>query len=52
MNIIKAWLKDNVFSHANVLTPDEWIREITGESLTPKYFLEYLNKKYSEIYEF
>ena len=47
---INQWMKDNVFIHANVLTPKEWIKELTGESLSPKAFLEYLNNKYKEIY--
>ena len=48
---INQWMKDNVFIHANVLTPKEWIKELTGESLSPKAFLEYLNNKYKEIYK-
>ena len=48
---INLWMKDNVFIHANVLTPKEWIKELTGESLSPKAFLEYLNNKYKEIYK-
>ena len=48
---INQWMKDNVFVHANVLTPKEWIKELTGESLSPKAFLEYLNNKYKEIYK-
>ena len=47
---INNWMREHVFKHANVLTPNEWIKEITGESLTPKYFIEYLNEKYSKIY--
>ena len=47
---INQWMKDNVFVHANVLTPKEWIKELTGESLSPKAFLEYLNNKYKKIY--
>lgn len=47
---INQWMKDNVFIHANVLTPKEWIKELTGESLSPKAFIEYLNNKYKEIY--
>ena len=49
---INGWMKNNVFIHANVLTPKEWIKELTGESLSPKPFLEYLNNKYKSIYEF
>ena len=49
---INGWMKNNVFIHANVLTPKEWIKELTGESLSPKSFLEYLNNKYKSIYKF
>ena len=52
LKTVKERMKENVFIHANVLTPKEWIKEITGKSLTAKDFLEYLNDKYSEIYEF
>lgn len=48
---IKQWMKDHVFIHANVLTPKEWIKELTGRSLTAKDFLDYLNEKYTKIYE-
>ncbi|MCR5184633.1 MAG: carboxypeptidase M32 [Bacilli bacterium] len=49
---INKWMKENVFIHANVLTPKEWIKELTGESLSPKAFLKYLNNKYKDIYQF
>ena len=49
---INNWMKEHVFKEANRFTPDNWIRSITGEGLTPKYFLEYLNNKYSKIYRF
>lgn len=49
---IKSWLKDNVFAKANVLPPKKWLEDITGKSLSAKDFLEYLNEKYSKIYEF
>lgn len=48
---ILRWLKERVFSCASLLTPDEWIRQITGEGLNPDYFLDYLEEKYSRLYE-
>ena len=50
-NSINEWMKENVFKLANVLTPKEWLYRLTGESLTAKYFLEYLNEKFSKIYD-
>jgi len=48
---IKEWMKEHVFKHANVLTPKEWLKELTGKTLSAKDFLEYLNDKYTEIYK-
>ncbi len=45
------WMKENVFSCASILTPDEWIRKITGESLKPDYYLDYLEEKYKKLYQ-
>ena len=47
---IGGWLKERVFSIASIKTPDEWIRAITGESLNVNYYLDYLEKKYTEVY--
>ncbi len=45
------WLKENIHKYGAVYKPAELIRRVTGEELTSKYFIEYLNKKYAEIYE-
>jgi carboxypeptidase Taq len=52
-NLIKVsrWLIDNVFSIASLSTPDEWIRAITGESLNTDYFLDYLEGKFTALYQ-
>ena len=50
LKTVGAWLKEHVFSIASLTTPDEWIRAITGESLNPKYYLDYLEDKYSAVY--
>lgn len=47
---IHNWLKDNIHKHGAVYKPAELIKMVTGEELTAKYFVEYLNNKYSEIY--
>ena len=45
------WLKEHVFSCASMLTPDAWIRKITGEPLNVNYYLNYLEEKYTKLYE-
>lgn len=47
---INKWMSDNVFVRADRLTPREWIKDITGRDLTADDFLDYLDKKYSEVY--
>ncbi|MGL5151775.1 MAG: carboxypeptidase M32 [Clostridium sp.] len=48
---IKSWLKEKIHQHGGVYTPAQLIQMISGEELNAKYFVEYLNKKYSDIYE-
>ena len=48
---IRDWLTEHVFSIASLTTPDEWIRAITGESLNVKYYLDYLEEKFTALYE-
>jgi len=48
---IKDWLCQKVFSVASVMDPDEWIRHITGESLNVNYFLDYLEEKFTALYD-
>jgi carboxypeptidase Taq len=49
-NEIHEWLRENIHKHGSVYKPAELIKMVTGEELTAKYFIEYLNKKYGEIY--
>ena len=48
---IRDWLIEHVFSIASLTTPDEWIRAITGESLNVDYYLDYLEEKFTKLYE-
>ena len=51
LDAVLSWLKENVFSCASMLTPDAWIRRITGEPLNVNYYLDYLEEKYTKLYE-
>ena len=44
------WLIKNVHSVSNLYDPPELIKKITGEDINPKYFIEYLDEKFSKIY--
>lgn len=47
---INGWMREHVFQKANRLDAAQWIREITGRGMTPQDFLDYLEKKYCELY--
>jgi carboxypeptidase Taq len=44
-------MKEHVWAKADRLSPQEWIKDITGREFTPVDFLDYLESKYSAIYE-
>lgn len=48
---INEWMKEHVFKKASLLTPKEWIKDITGRGVDGRDFIEYLKDKYSEIYQ-
>jgi carboxypeptidase Taq len=43
-------LKEQIYQHGSKYTADELIRRATGSELTIQPYLDYLRKKYSELY--
>lgn len=50
LSSIHNWLKDNIHKYGAVYKPSELVKKVTGEELTSKYFIEYIDKKFGEIY--
>ena len=48
---ITKWLKEKIHTHGAVYSPMELLLKETGEKLNPKYFIDYLEEKYSKIYQ-
>jgi carboxypeptidase Taq len=48
---VREWLTENIHRHGSVYKPAELIQRVTGEELSAKYFIDYLERKYSEIYD-
>lgn len=46
------WLRANVHAHGMTYRAPDLIREVTGEAPNPDYFMQYLEAKYAEIYQF
>ncbi|HVA96701.1 MAG TPA: carboxypeptidase M32 [Candidatus Acidoferrales bacterium] len=48
---VKDWLDAHVHTHGSLYYPKELLFKVTGEKIDHKYFISYLHKKYSEIYD-
>ncbi|WP_455140104.1 carboxypeptidase M32 [Candidatus Hodarchaeum mangrovi] len=48
---IRQWLANNIHSKGVLYDGLDMVKEITGEPLTVRYFIHYLENKYSELYE-
>jgi carboxypeptidase Taq len=46
------WLIEKVHRPSNLYDPAVLMQRVTGESVNPQYFIEYLDKKYSALYDF
>jgi carboxypeptidase Taq len=49
---IRAWLTKNVHSYGDLYDPADLMLRITGKKLDAEPYLEYLRRKYSELYGF
>lgn len=47
---IREWLGEKIHRYGKLKTTSEIFKEVTGEELNPKYYIEYLKEKYSKIY--
>ncbi len=47
---LRTWLNENIHQHGRKFTSDELTRRITGEGIQSKYYMQYLEQKYGEIY--
>lgn len=47
---IQDWLKEHIHQHGSAFPFRELVRKSVQEEFTPRYLLEYLEKKYKEVY--
>lgn len=45
------WLRDKIHSKGSMYEPGELVKMVTGESLNPKYFMDYIENKFNKVYE-
>ncbi|KPB06612.1 carboxypeptidase M32 [Bacillus sp. CHD6a] len=48
---VKEWLTDKVHQHGKLKKPLEILKDVTGEELNADHLIEYLEDKYSKIYQ-
>lgn len=50
MDKIREYLRKNVHQYGMSKTAEEFLVDITGEGFNPKYYIEYLTKKFTELF--
>ncbi|OMF38241.1 carboxypeptidase M32 [Paenibacillus sp. FSL H8-0548] len=48
---VKEWLSERIYKYGKLRTPSELIQNVTGKPLDPQYLVDYLTKKYTDIYK-
>ncbi len=51
LTAIKAWLTEKIYRHGSSLKPMEVLQNCCNEAFNPQYYIDYLNRKYREIYK-
>ncbi|MBR5872933.1 MAG: carboxypeptidase M32, partial [Oscillospiraceae bacterium] len=47
---IADWLKEKIHQHASMYDPNVLFEMVCGAPFDPSYYVEYLEKKFSDIY--
>lgn len=47
---IREWLREQIHQHGSIYQPIELIQKVTGEKLNADYLVNYLEDKYSKLY--
>jgi len=47
---LRTWMEENVHAHGRKYPTDELVEEATGEPLTADYFLDYVERKFTDLY--
>jgi carboxypeptidase Taq len=52
LSAVRQWLAGNIYCPGNLYDPADLIKRATGQALTVKPYIRYLEQKYSELYGF
>ncbi|MCR2802914.1 carboxypeptidase M32 [Paenibacillus soyae] len=48
---IKEWLSERIYKYGKLRSPSELVQSVTGKPLDPQCLVDYLTKKYTDIYK-
>lgn len=48
---LREWLTENIHRHGRRYSREQLLHRSTGEGLNPTYYVDYLTRKYTDIYE-
>ncbi len=49
LDVINDWLKENIHKYGSFKLPKQLLLDVTNEEFNPKYYIEYLKRKYTEL---
>ena len=50
-NAIHEWLSAHIHKYGGILSVNDLLKQATGEDFNPRYFTDYLEDKYTKLYE-
>ena len=51
MEHFREWLRSSIHIHGKTYSANGLLKQLTGEELNSKYFIDYISNKYNDIYE-
>ena len=46
LGVLREWLREKIHQYGKLKSSRQLLKEVTGEDFTPKYYIQYLQKKY------
>jgi carboxypeptidase Taq len=51
-SVLLGWLRENIHKHGKRYRAEDLVKKVTGEPLSHKPYMDYMNKKFGELYGF
>lgn len=48
---LRGWLRERIHQRAKTVTAEELVQDVSGQPLSPQFFIDYLHNKFGAIYE-